>query len=69
MLATFWREVTGTASPHRRVIIAQAECHCSIKKLSGELRVVDSLPREGPFDGHLLLTLARIAVVPNLLGV
>jgi acyl-CoA thioester hydrolase len=23
---TFWREVTGTASPHTRVIIARAEC-------------------------------------------
>jgi acyl-CoA thioester hydrolase len=23
---TFWREVTGTASPHTRVIVARAEC-------------------------------------------
>ena len=23
---TFWREITGTASPHTRVIIARAEC-------------------------------------------
>jgi acyl-CoA thioester hydrolase len=23
---TFWREITGTASPHTRVIVARAEC-------------------------------------------
>jgi acyl-CoA thioester hydrolase len=43
---TFWRELTGTPSPHTRVIIAHAECDYRAPAVFGDeleigLRVVD----------------------------
>jgi acyl-CoA thioester hydrolase len=59
---TFWREVTGTPSPHTRVIIARAECDYRAPAHFGdELEITLRVGEIGRSSFVLLYAIANVA--------
>jgi acyl-CoA thioester hydrolase len=58
---TFWREVTGTPSPHARVIIARAECdYVSPAHFGDELEVGVRVAEIGRASFRLTYEIAKV---------